>query len=143
MSTQISRRRITTGAAWSVPVILVGAMAPVASASATCSPNLEVVPEKSSKCCNGKVKNMKVTVKATDTAGCATQPGGVDLLTILSAKLDNSGTAGDIVIDGKTIYLLDTTNCTVNLFVTFMFKGQVFVKPVTSNNIPSGNSDGD
>ena len=32
--TEISRRRVTTGAAWTVPVLLIGAAAPLAAASA-------------------------------------------------------------------------------------------------------------
>ena len=54
-----SRRTIATGAAWAVPVIAVGAAAPLASASPTCVPEFEVVPEESFKCCNTAIKNMK------------------------------------------------------------------------------------
>jgi hypothetical protein len=39
--TQISRRRLTTGAAWTVPVIVIGAAAPIAAASGC--PQLTVV----------------------------------------------------------------------------------------------------
>lgn len=141
MST-ISRRSIALGAAWAVPVIAVGQAAPAMAASGHCDPNLVVVPEESSKCCNGKVKNMKVTVKVTDTNGCGSAPGA-EVFTILSAQLDNSGTANDIQIVDNTIYLLDTSNCTVNLLCTFLLNGQTYTRAVTSNNIPSGNTDGD
>ena len=147
-----SRRTIATGAAWAVPVIAVGASAPAfASSPNECVPEFTVVPELSLKCCNGQVKNMKIVVSVTDPNQCV---GASESVCILDASVATpNDTIGDVVIQGSgcttedgeiTIFLLDVSNCTVNLILTYRVgDGPTQTVPLKSGNIPSGNTDGE
>jgi hypothetical protein len=154
---QPTRRRIVQGAAWAVPVIAVGAPVPALAASPPneeCQPDLSVQPG-SFKCCNTATKNMKVVLKITDANGCGI-PAEVPLniLDVILANGQDRGTLtwadseGNVlpgppsVVLGDTfiIYLGDTDSCTVNLLVEV--EGYGFV-PITSDNIPGGNTAGD
>lgn len=146
-----SRRTIATGAAWAVPVIAVGAAAPaMASSPNECFPEFTVQPG-SFKCCNGRVKNMKLVVQVTDVNGCL--EAGSDTICVSDVSLGNNQDIGEVVFEGSqcvteggtfTVFLLDTDSCTVNLLVTFSINGgDAQVAELKSDNIPSGNSDGD
>ncbi len=149
-----SRRTIATGAAWAVPVIAVGAAAPLASASVTpCVPEFETQAG-SFKCCNGPVKNMKLVIKVTDVNDCISSTSSICVTDVTLANGQDNGTVVFVpgggssvcVVEGGTftVYLLDTDSCTVNLLVHFSVDGgPTQVTPVKSGNIPSGNSDGD
>lgn len=116
-----------------------------------CVPQFTVVPELSSKCCNGQIKNMKIVVSVTDPNQCV---GGSESVCILDATVATpNDTIGQVVIQGDgctteggeiTIFLLDVSNCTVNLILTYSVGGgDAQTVPLKSGNIPSGNSDGD
>lgn len=146
-----SRRTIATGAAWAVPVLAVGAAAPMAAASNTpCEPTFTVDLEGSFKCCDGgSKKNMKLKVKVTDTNDCLED--GSDVVCVSDVKLGNGQKIGQVVFEGGkkcvgvggtfTVYLLDVNSCTVNLLVDFSINGGgTQTVPLQSGNISSGNS---
>ena len=146
---RVSRRTIATGAAWAVPVITIGAAAPLVAASQNCVPEFEVVAEGSFKCCNGQVKNMKLKIKVTDISQCLEASDIICIQDVSVATPNDS--IGDVVFVGDQctteggtvdVYLLDVSNCSVNLLVTFTINGGVAgTVPLKSGNIPSGNTD--
>lgn len=147
-----SRRTVATGAAWAVPVIAVGASAPAMAASPNqCVPEFSVVPEGSFKCCNTSTKNMKLRVLVTDVSQCLESDAAVCIEDVSVATPND--TIGDVVFQGGqctteggiiTIFLLDVSNCSVNLLVTFSVDdGPSQVAALKSGNIPSGNTTGD
>ncbi len=126
-----SRRTVASGAAWAVPVIAVGAAAPAMAASPpTCVPTFTVA-DGSFKCCNGKVKNMKVVLKVTDANNCIDD--GKDAVCITDVQLGNGQDRGKLVFEGGkncttvggtiTVYLLGTDSCTANLIITYTVGG--------------------
>ncbi len=144
-----SRRALAKGAAWSVPVIAATAVAPLASAS-VCVPDFEVDLTNSSKCCNGRVKNMKVALRIVDKNNCLSATSQV---CITGVALANNGTIGSTVYQPSAcgtengtivVFLLNASNCTVNLLVSYSVGGVAGAAPVPiqSGNIPSGNTDG-
>jgi hypothetical protein len=148
-----SRRTIATGAAWAVPVIAVGAAAPLAAASPTCVPEFTVVPEESFKCCNTAIKNMKLVVEVTDVSQCL----DVDAVVCIQSVTPSTPnvTIGQTVFEPLgdrctteggtfTVYLLNVSNCTVNLTITFSVDGGAAqTAQLKSGNIPNGNTIGD
>ena len=150
-----SRRAIATGAAWAVPVIAVGAAAPLAAASVTpCVPEF-VTTQGSFKCCNGgPKKNMKLVIKINDANNCLND--GQDIVCVTKVELANGQPIGQVVFGGGgnsactpvggtfTVYLLDTSSCTVNINLTYSVNGgPAQVAALKSDNIPSGNTTGD
>lgn len=149
-----SRRTIATGAAWAVPVIAVGATAPLAAASQNCVPDFQVDLEGSFKCCDGSTtdngkKNMKLRLKVVDLNNCLS---ATDTVCITNVELANGQPIEQVVFEGGqcaaengfiTVYLLNTQSCTVNLLISFtagLNSGSVVIK---SGNISSGNVTGD
>jgi hypothetical protein len=116
-----------------------------------CVPEFEVVPEGSFKCCNTSVKNMKLVVLVTDIQQCLEADASVCIQDVSVATPND--TIGDIVFEGGqctteggtiTVFLLDVSNCSVNLLVTFSIDGGPSqVTTLKSGNIPSGNTTGD
>jgi hypothetical protein len=146
-----SRRTIASGAAWAVPVIAVGAAAPLASASPGCVPQFNVDPDESFKCCNGAIKNMKLRITITDLSNCVNDTTPVCIHSILPDTGSGSvaNTVPDTPIgrfedDAFTVFLLGVSNCTVNLVVEFSIglEGDRQFAFINSDNIPSGNVDG-
>jgi hypothetical protein len=143
----VSRRRVVAGAAWAVPAVVVASAAPAMAAS-PCEVKFETT-QASAKCCNGRVKNMKVVFQVTDVNNCV---GATDQICITDVQLGNGQDRGTLVnanpctVAGGTItiYLLDTDSCTVNLVVSYTVDGgPTQTAEVKSDNIPSGNSDAD
>ncbi|KAB7744827.1 hypothetical protein GA707_09650 [Nostocoides sp. F2B08] len=92
---------------------------------------------------------MKLVIDITDTGNCV---GATTEICIDNVTLGNNGTISDVVFDGDqctteggsvTVYLLDVSNCTVNLLVFYSVGGVPAAAPVPlqSGNIPSGNTD--
>lgn len=144
---QVSRRTVMKGAAWSVPVVVVATAAP-ALAAASCEIVFTATND-SRKCCNGQPKNMKLVLSVGAANGCA--PEGSQVC-ITDVRLDTGGgSIGSLVypngqcagVGGTiTVYLLNTSNCTVNLLVDYTLgAGPVQTSPVQSDNIPGGNTD--
>lgn len=150
-----SRRTIATGAAWAVPVIAVGASAPLAAASQNCVPDFQVDLEGSFKCCDGStvdvngLKNMKLRLRVVDVNNCLTSG---DSVCVTDVALANGQPIGDIVFEGGqctteggyiTVYLLDVKSCTVNLLISFSVGINTGTVAIKSGNISSGNVAGD
>lgn len=148
-ATQVSRRTVMKGAAWSVPVVVVASAAP-ALAAASCEIVFTATGD-SRKCCNGQPKNMKLILSVAAANGCAAQGSQVCITNVRLAT--GGGSIGSLVypngqcagVGGTiTVYLLNTSNCTVNLLVDYTLgAGPVQTAPVQSDNIPSGNTDGE
>ena len=150
-----SRRTIATGAAWAVPVIAVGAAAPAMAASPNCVPSFTVVPEESFKCCDGAIKNMKLTHPRHGRQPLPRRPTrNVCIITVTplarptspsarrsSRAAASAPTEGDII----TVYLLNVSDCTVNLLIELLAStaGPHSVAALKSGNISSGNTAGD
>ena len=147
-----SRRTIASGAAWAVPVIAVGAAAPAMAASPPpCVPEFTVVPEESFKCCNTAIKNMKLVIQITDKQNCLDSDASVCIVDVTPST--PNVTIGRTVIEGDectaengtvTVYLLNVSNCTVNLTISYTVDGgAVQTTALKSGNIPNGNTRGD
>lgn len=133
-----------------MPAVAVATPAAAAAVSG-CVPTITVVPEGSSKCCNGQPKNMKVQFKITDTSNCLSSTASI-CITDVKPDIGNP-TVGDIVwvnddncgVEGESVtaYLLDVSACTVNLLVYYTVDGVDAPMPISvkSDNIPSGNTD--
>ena len=144
-----TRRTVATGAAWAVPVIAVGAAAPLASASPRdCVPDFTIIPGDSFKCCDsGPDKNMKVTFLVTDVNGCIASGGGslfVSRLALGNGQAE--ATVNRTVEDGGivTAFLLDIQSCGEKIDVFFQIGNRDPQKiTLSSTNIPSGNDTGE
>lgn len=141
-----SRRTLTKGAAWAVPAVAVAAPVAAAAVSGVCVPTFTLVPSGSSKCCDGPIKNFKITLTVTDTSNCI---GGTTEVCITDVLLSNGGGVGQKIFSGCTteggdlsFYLLDADNCGVNLLVYYSVGGVPAAEPleIQSTNIPSGNN---
>jgi hypothetical protein len=148
---RVSRRTIAKGAAWSVPVVAVGAAAPFAAASPTnCVPEFQVNPNGSFKCCNGSIKNMKLRIDLVDANNCLNP---TDQVCVLDVQLANKQPIGAVVFvpgggqacvtEGSStfdVYLLNTQSCTVNLVIIYSVNGGPSqVVALKSDNLPGGN----
>jgi hypothetical protein len=143
---RLSRRTIATGAAWAVPVIAVGAAAPMAAAS-VCTPTFVIVPDESFKCCNnGDLKNLKVTFKVTDPSGCIESGDGEGTVTILKVALGNGKSPMDVnkvvAVNGFfTVFFKDVQSCPHFIDVTYSIgSGSATSVSVPADNIPQGNT---
>jgi hypothetical protein len=63
---RITRRTVAKGAAWTDPVVVIGATAPAAAAS-LCIPDVQIIDEGSHKCCRGQPKDMQLVLQFTDS----------------------------------------------------------------------------
>jgi hypothetical protein len=118
-----------------------------------CVPEFEVVPEESFKCCNTAIKNMKLVVQVNDINECLEVDSTVCILSITPST--PNVTIGQTVFEPLgdrctteggtfTVYLLNVSNCTVNLQITFSVDGgPAQVTELKSGNIPNGNTAGD
>ncbi len=95
-----------------------------------CVPEFEVLPEDSFKCCNTAIKNMKLVVQVNDISQCLEVDSTVCILGVTPATPNvtigqtvfEGGPAGRCTTEGDTfaVYLLNVSNCTVNLLVTLL-----------------------
>ncbi len=118
------------------------------ASSNVCTPTFEIVPEGSFKCCNGPIKNMRLTLRVTDTQDCLNNTASV---CIQSVRPSNGGTVGTTTFVGSAcavengtieVFLLDVSNCGVLLTVTFTIgTGPAQTAFIRSANIPDGNAD--
>ena len=118
-----------------------------------CVPEFEVVPEESFKCCNTAIKNMKLVVQVNDISQCLEVDSVVCIQSVTPAT--PNVTIGQTVFEPLgdrctteggtfTVYLLNVSNCTVNLLITFTVDGgDAQVAALKSGNIPNGNTIGD
>lgn len=99
----------------------------------------------SAKCCAGNVKNMKLVITVTDPTNCLLPADGVCILDLtVDTPNDTIGSKVGlnqcVAENGEiTIYLLDVSNCSVNLTVTYSINGVTGTAALKSENIPSGN----
>ena len=121
------------------------------AASPGCVPEFTVVPEESFKCCNTAIKNMKLVIEISDKQNCL-ESDAVVCITDVTPSTPNV-TIGQTIFEGSkctaengtvTVYLLNVSNCTVNLTVSYSIDGgDVQTTALKSGNIPNGNSRGD
>ena len=123
----------------------------MAASPPPCVPEFTVVPELSFKCCNTATKNMKLVIKITDKQNCLDSDAPVCIVGVTPST--PNVTIGEVVFEGDkctaengtvTVYLLDVSNCTVNLTISYTVEGgPVLTTALKSGNIPTGNTTGD
>jgi hypothetical protein len=144
--TQISRRTIAKGAAWSVPVVAVGAATPAMAASG-CIPDVQIVMEGSYKCCSGQPKDMQLVLQFADSDTCTVPAGTRWCIDQIQLGTDHNPIVWTGEFCGEVngppigpVNICDTPNCTVNLIARIYPEGTTDYQLVAikSDNIPSG-----
>ncbi len=149
--TQISRRTVARGVAWSVPVVAVASAAPAFAASPGCKP---VVTFSTGSCkCPGrstKTQNFVyfLNICVTDAAGCTTTPAGKTFtvvkvesnLELMSPAQPNCGflslpASGTVNGACTGVIRLESKNSSSNLSVTLMIDG-VTLDPIDAQALP-------
>lgn len=148
MSTQISRRRVVTGAAWAVPAVVVAAAAPALAASTSCPTQPSV---SSAALGNTAIVTLsglqsgigQIVFTSVGGAGFTTVPGGIGLfqgqpaVTFTLTQTDTSVVSGTVTL-GYTIVLTDGRRCT-GYTSTFTFTKIVLPTP-TLTTVPPASS---
>ena len=114
-------------------------------------PSFTVLPQGSCKCCDGRIKNMKLRILVTDDNNCIGATSNICIESVVP-KPPNA-TIGSTVFEGGqctvedgviTVYLLNVSDCTVNLLVNYRIgAGPLQQVALKSGNISSGNDTGD
>lgn len=144
MAKTLSRRSITKGAAWAVPVIATGAAAPAMAASNPCQ--LTILPGSFKCCADGPNKTMYLNLQLGVSGGC----GGVQTVCIADVLLSNGQDIGVKTVDGVdlasspvcvtpgvpfTVLLQQVHSCAADLLFVDTEGNSRIVK---SGNIPGG-----
>ena len=141
----ITRRQVAKGAAWAAPVIVIGAAAPLATASP--EPCQFTVLPGSFKCCaDGPNKTMYLNLQLGTIGDC----GGVQTVCIADVLLSNGQPIGFKTVDGVdlasspvcvtpgvpfVVLLQDVKSCAADLLFVDTEGNSRIVK---SGNIPGG-----